>query len=293
MKRKLGLALSGGGIKAYCEIGVFRVFEENEISFDAFSGTSMGAIIAAFMACGLSSKAIEERMLKLEDDIIKDKLFTPLHIEFLPLVLKQTDGFINSEQFEKRLRTHFNELGIQNINQIPSLFVCVAVDLISGKPVLFTNDPGSFKKSKEYIIVSDIDIIKALAASCSFPLVFNTTKIKDLQLVDGGVMINIPVVPLKIMGLEKIISVSMQDISSFKTATSMIDIANRIFELNLHESDILMIESSDLNINVRSKNIGIFSMGKGATMIDKGYKTALKMFDKISQVKLQKKKFWI
>jgi len=54
-----------------------------------------------------------------------------------------------------------------------------------------------------------------------------------------------------------------------------------------------MIESSDLNINVRSKNIGIFSMGKGATMIDKGYKTALKMFDKISQVKLQKKKFWI
>jgi NTE family protein len=292
MKRKLGLAISGGGIKAYCEIGVYQALEENDIQFEGFAGTSMGSIIAAFMACRLNSSEIKRRMLELESSIIKDKLFKTGNFDLVPLVLKQTDGFINSEQFENRVKVHFDELGIQNINQIPDLFVCVAVDLISGKPVLFTNDPKSFIKQKEYIVVSDIEISKALGASCSFPLVFNTSKINDMQLVDGGVMMNIPVAPLKTMGFDKVVSVSMQDSSEFKESSSLRDIAARIIDLGMHESELWMISTSDLNINVKSKNIGIFSMGKGSVMIDKGYKTASKMLDQINQIKIQKKKFW-
>ena len=293
MKRKLGLALSGGGIKSYCEIGVYQVFEENEIEIDGFAGTSMGSIIAAFMACGLKADELKRHMLELEAEIIKDKLFKTKNLEILPLVLKQTDGFIKSDQFEEKLRNHFNQLGVQNISQLPHPFACVAVDLISGKPVVFTNDPKSFQKSKEYIIVSDIELVKALTASSSFPLVFNTTKINEMQLVDGGVMMNIPVAPLKTMGFEKVISVSMQDLTEFKEASSLREIASRIIDLSVHEADNWMIATSDLNINVRSKNIGVFAMGKGSFMIDKGYKTATKMFDQISKIKIQKRRFWI
>jgi NTE family protein len=293
MKRKLGLALSGGGIKAYCEIGVAQVFEENELAFDGFAGTSMGSIIAAFLACGLKTEEVKRRMLDLEAQIIKDKLFKTQNMELLPLVLKKTDGFIKSDQFEEKLRVHFNELGIQNISQIPTVFVCVAVDLVSGKPVIFTNEPKSFEKQKEYLVVSDIELARALTASCSFPLVFNTTKVEDMQLVDGGVMMNIPVAPLKAMGFEKVVSVSMQDTSEFKESNSIRDIGSRIIDLAIHESDNWMIATSDLNINVRSKSIGVFSMGKGAIMIDKGYKAASKMFDQISKIKIQKRRFWI
>ena len=293
MKRKLGLALSGGGIKAYCEVGVYQVFEENGIEFDAFAGTSMGSIIAAFMACGLKSEEIKRRMLDLEKEIIKDKLFKTKNLDLLPLVMKQTDGFINSDPFEAKLKTHFDELGIQTLADLPIAFACVAVDLISGLPVVFTNDPKSFEKQKAYRIVSEIEIPKALTASCSFPLVFNTTKILDMQLVDGGVMMNIPVAPLKVMGCEKVVSISMQDITEFKESSSMRDISTRIIDLGMHESEIWMIATSDLNINVRSKNISVFSMGKGAVMIDKGYKTAQKMFDQIAKIKIQKRRFWI
>lgn len=293
MKRKLGLALSGGGIKSYGEIGVYQVFEENEIFFDGFSGTSMGSIIAAFMACGLKAEEIKRRMLELESEIIKEKLFKTKNLEILPLVMKQTDGFINSNPFEDKLRKHFGELGIQSVMDLPIPFVCVAVDLVSGKPVLFTNDPKSFEKRKEYIIVNEIDLVEALTASCSFPLVFNTIKIDKMQLVDGGVMINIPVAPLKAMGFEKVVSISMQDTTEFKESSSMKDIAMRIIDLGMHESDNWMIATSDLNINIRSKNISVFAMGKGSTMIDKGYKTATKMFDQISKIKIQKRRFWI
>lgn len=293
MKRKLGLALSGGGIKAYCEIGVYQVFEENDIEFDAFAGTSMGSIIAAFMACGLKTEEIKRRMLDLEQEIIKDKLFKTKNLDLLPLVMKQTDGFINSDPFEAKLKRHFDELGILHLSDLPIAFACVAVDLISGLPVVFTNDPKSFEKQKAYRIVSELELTKALTASCSFPLVFNTTKIQDMQLVDGGVMMNIPVAPLKAMGCEKVVSVSMQDTTEFKEASSMRDIAIRIIDLGMHESENWMIATSDLNINVRSKNISVFSMGKGAVMIEKGVKTAQKMFDQISKIKIQKRRFWI
>lgn len=293
MKRKLGLALSGGGVKAYCEIGVVQVFEENEISFDGYAGTSMGAVIAAFLACGLTTEEVKKRMLDLEAQIVKEKLFKRKNLDLLNLVKKQTDGFINSDQFEEKLRIQFNDLGVQNINQLPNLFVCVAVDLISGKPVLFTNDPKSFEKQSEYLIVCDIELAKALTASCSFPLVFNTTKINDMQLVDGGVVMNIPVIPLKVMGFEKVVSVSMQDTSEFKESNSIREIAMRIIDLGVHETENWMIAASDLNINVKSKSVGIFSMGKGEAMIEKGHKTATKMFAQISKIKIQKRRFWI
>ncbi|KAF0226743.1 MAG: patatin-like phospholipase [Erysipelotrichaceae bacterium] len=293
MKRKLGLALSGGGIKAYGEVGVYQVFEENEIVFDGFAGTSMGSIIACFLACQLNAAEVREHMLDLEANIIKNKLFKPSNFELLPLVLKQTDGFIKSNLFESLLKTHFDALGYQFISQIPELFVCVATDLMSGKAVIFTNDPKSFAKSKEYIVISDIEIVRALTASCSFPLVFNTTKIMDMQLVDGGIMMNIPVVPLKIMGFEKVVSVCMQDMTEFKESTSMRDIASRIIDIGMHETENWMVAASDLHITIKTKNIGVFSMGKGTLMIEKGYKTAIKMFDQINKIKIQKRRFWL
>lgn len=292
MKRNLALALSGGGIKAYCEIGVVKVFEENGIAFEGFAGTSMGSIIAAFLATGMNADTLKETMLDLERDIIKDKLFKTTNLELLPLVLKQTDGFLKNDAFQAKLKTRFDAMGIVKLTDLPLPFVCVAVDLVSAKPVLFTNEPKEFEKAKQYIIVSDVPLVEALTASCSFPLVFNTVKMDNMQLVDGGVMMNIPVAPLKTMGFDKVVSVSMQDISEFKETSSLRDVAARIIDISMHESENWMIASSDLNINVKSKNIGVFSMGKGNLMIDKGYKTAQKMFDQITNIKLQKKRFW-
>ena len=41
---KLGLALSGGGIKGAAHIGVMQAFKEENIGIDVISGTSMGVL---------------------------------------------------------------------------------------------------------------------------------------------------------------------------------------------------------------------------------------------------------
>ena len=49
---KLGLALSGGGIRGIAHAGVLKALEENNIQIDAIGGTSSGSIIAALYAMG-------------------------------------------------------------------------------------------------------------------------------------------------------------------------------------------------------------------------------------------------
>src|SRR5579872_3805214 len=51
---RIGLALSGGGALGLAEIGVIQWMEENHIPVDRVAGTSMGSIIAAMYATGMS-----------------------------------------------------------------------------------------------------------------------------------------------------------------------------------------------------------------------------------------------
>ena len=52
---KLGLSLSGGGIKGAAHIGVLKAFEEANIKIDVIAGTSSGSIIAALYAMGYNA----------------------------------------------------------------------------------------------------------------------------------------------------------------------------------------------------------------------------------------------
>ncbi len=51
---KIGLALSGGGARGAAHIGVLKVLEENRIPVDYIAGTSMGSIVGALYATGMS-----------------------------------------------------------------------------------------------------------------------------------------------------------------------------------------------------------------------------------------------
>ena len=53
---KLGLCLSGGGVKGAAHIGVIKALEEEGIKLDCISGTSSGSIVAALYSMGYSTK---------------------------------------------------------------------------------------------------------------------------------------------------------------------------------------------------------------------------------------------
>ena len=60
----IGLALSGGGAKGFAHLGAIQALEEKGIKPDIISGTSAGAIVGAFYACGFKPKEILEMFMK-------------------------------------------------------------------------------------------------------------------------------------------------------------------------------------------------------------------------------------
>ena len=76
--KKLGLALGSGGAKGMAHIGAIRAFDEEGISFDVVTGTSIGSIVGGMYAAGFSSAAMLKYVSELEllsvQTLIKMKL---------------------------------------------------------------------------------------------------------------------------------------------------------------------------------------------------------------------------
>jgi len=276
MRKKCGLALSGGGIKAFSQVGVMKFLKENGFKFDGFSGTSMGSIIATLMAHDIPITQIENSILKLEKMILENNLLAPSNAQVFPLLTRTITGLIDPSHFVKIIEEEFEQYNIKNIKDVKLPLVITAVDLISGKIVYFTNRKEQIKSPyRHFIIMDDVLLIDAIRASCSFPMVFATMDFRNMQLVDGGVLMNVPVAPLKSMGLEKVMSISMESFSEYEGSTKVTEIGGRIIDLMANYSTNAMLSLSDYNINVFDKKIGIFSFGQGKNAINLGYQVAL------------------
>lgn len=162
--KKIGLALSGGGARGVSHLGVIQALTDSGIQFSHISGTSAGAIGAAFIAEGYSPREFlqiikDTRLLKLlRPSLGSTGLISILNARFL------ISKFIPHNSFE-----------LLKIKVTTS-----AVDLGEGKLVYFTE--------------GDLDI--AILASCCLPGIFRPIIINNHMYVDGGILNNFPVEPL-------------------------------------------------------------------------------------------------
>ena len=70
-KVKIGLALGGGGTRGFAHLGALKAFEENNISFDAVAGTSVGSLVGAFYAAGFTYEQIYNIAKNLKEKEIR------------------------------------------------------------------------------------------------------------------------------------------------------------------------------------------------------------------------------
>ncbi len=63
-RTKLGLALGAGGAKGYAHVGALKVLEEAGYTVDYVGGSSIGAIVGAYLALGMDADQIETTLRK-------------------------------------------------------------------------------------------------------------------------------------------------------------------------------------------------------------------------------------
>ncbi len=61
-KKRVGLALGGGGARGLAHIGVLRALEKEKIRIDIIVGTSIGALVGGAYASGTSPDELQKKV---------------------------------------------------------------------------------------------------------------------------------------------------------------------------------------------------------------------------------------
>ncbi len=190
------LVLMGGGARGLAHVGVIRFLEKKGLIPDVIAGTSMGALVGGMFAAGLSGAKLTEMLDGLGLDRAAHKaqsrgLFRRPRSLFEYLLLTDTKNRfihkIGANKKEDAIETYLRScIGEARIEDLPIKFLCNAVDLVTGREVLFTKGR----------------LDRALRATSSLPLVFAPIDMGPLLLVDGGVLNSAPVEAARAAGAE-------------------------------------------------------------------------------------------
>lgn len=165
MTKKIGLVLSGGGVRGISHIGFIQFLLENNIIPTRVSGTSAGALVAALYAYGYSPKEMLAFFHK-----------TPLLK--LSLYAKNKPGIMDSDKYILFFRKYFKNDSFESLKYPLTI---TATNLLTGRLDYF--DKG--------------ELVKPLIASSALPPVFSPMEINGSMYSDGGILNNFPVEPLK------------------------------------------------------------------------------------------------
>jgi NTE family protein len=161
--RSVGVVLSGGGARGYAHVGALRALHEHGVPVDFIGGASMGAVIAAGLACGWDG---EEMTARIKTAFVDTNPLSDLAVPFIAL----TRGRV----VDRRLSDNFGDTDILDLWRP---FYCVSSDLTNGAHVV--HDRGLLRQ--------------ALRASIALPGILPPVIEGDTVLVDGGVMRNLPI----------------------------------------------------------------------------------------------------
>lgn len=253
-KTKVGIVLSGGGVRGTAHLGILKALEELGIQPSIISGTSAGAIAGAFYAGGYAVNEILE--------IIKKVHFFNL---FNIRLTKQ--GVFNMSAFEDMYHEYFPENSFEKL-KIP-LYVS-ATDILKGEVAYFSSG----------------DLAQSLLASSCIPLVFQPIKFSQKLYVDGGIMNNFPIEPI-IGKCDVIIGSYVNSIKKEAHKIPLNDIIDRSFHLAVRSAIDHKIDQCDLIIEPPNMSrFNIFDIKKMDQIFEVGYNYAMSMEKQIRALKI-------
>jgi predicted acylesterase/phospholipase RssA len=185
------LVMKGGGVKGIAYVGAIEALEEHGYRFDHFVGTSAGAISAALLAVGYTSKELEKILEETDFKEFKDGwLLSSL------LLLPFRKGLYRGEAFrgwmEKLLRKKFPGYA----GAIPIQFKHLNESY--GKKRRLTvfascKDRSAYHFDSKTPRDSDREISYACRCSMAIPYFFMPERIDGKRVVDGGMQNNYPI----------------------------------------------------------------------------------------------------
>ncbi len=158
--KKCILCLGSGGIRGFTHIGVLKALQEHQINVQAYFGTSVGSLVSAFAASGLSALEIEKKALSIKPFQLLDLTFPK-------------NGFIKGEKLKTYIEENVSQKNIEDL-KIPVRII--ATNSKTGTAVIFKSG-----------LISE-----RVQASCAIPNIFRPTQIDGVEYLDGDLKSPVP-----------------------------------------------------------------------------------------------------
>jgi NTE family protein len=239
MKRKLGLALGGGGARGLAHIGVLKVLEEEGLAADFVAGTSIGSLIGALYCCGYTWEQLHE--------LARSTDWSDLVTFTVPRL-----GLVNARKLERLVA---RLTGGRTIEQLPVPFRAVTVDITAGEVVVLAEGPVS----------------KAVRASASIPGIFEPTRWEGRLLVDGGLLDNVPTGVARDMGADVVLAVNLSgERVQSRPPENILDVLLYSLEILIHGQGQRGTAAADVPVVPDLAGFSYRNLGRLAEMIERG-----------------------
>lgn len=260
---KIALVLGGGGLKGFAHVGVFRALKELGIEPTVVAGTSIGALIGAAYARGMSISEMSDRARSLK----RRDLF---RINRMGMILERQHS--PAIYLEEPLRQVVESVVTpKRFDQLKKTLLVNTVDIQRGTQVVW-GLPG----------LRDVSVVDAVYASCALPGFYPPGKIDGRFCVDGGVMDNLPVT-IAARGMDAVIAVDTgssdlepdKDIATAGFASIYMRAASTMMHALQLAPFATWTRPPMILIRPKVNHIGWFSFANTDELLEAGYTAAM------------------
>lgn len=284
-RKRIGLALGGGGARGLAHIGVLRVLEREKIPIDLIVGTSIGALVGGAYASGFSPDALQTKVdeylhsTEFQSSAMKafeaaysrgevslsHKIQAYLRNRFYLIQAMFKPGILSNEDFQITINHFIPDIQIEE-TRIP--FRAVATELVSGEQITF----------------SDGSLRQAVMASCAVPGAIAPLKEGGKLLSDGGIICLVPCSVARQEGADIVICVAVDRGIGSEELRTVVDVYHRVSEImgkrlrnhELADADVVILpEVGDLHWS---------DFSQAMSLVDEGERAAREKLDDIRDV---------
>lgn len=300
---KVGLVLGGGGAKGAAEVGALKYIEQAGIPIDFIAGTSIGSIVGGLYACGYRSEQLDsmfrsqewstlltDRNLDFSNKPIKKKDGTTYFFGY-PIYhktnkMKSAIGLVQGEKILQLLDSMTNRPDSISFDSLPIPFRCVATDYINRRKVVLKSG----------------HLAKSMRASMAIPGAYKPVEIDGVELLDGGLVDNLPVDVVLDMGADIVIAIDLTQNkhegekewkrqrrgTKYEESESLWGQLMRWVkqrpDLSQYEENLKYIDVY-INPDLKGFSAASFSTKKVAEMIKRGEEAGAKALKKLKEIK--------
>ncbi len=289
---RIGLVLSGGGARGAAHVGVLKVLEELRIPVDMIAGTSMGAIVGAFYASGISPAEIEaivnslewnrafQDRPPLEDLSFRRKEDSANYLVNFDAGIRDGElalprGLLHGQNLNFILKSRLiHTATLTDFDRLKIPFRAVAADIETG----------------EAVVLGKGDLATAVRASMSLPGIFAPIESEGRLLVDGGIADNLPIDVARRMGADILIAVNVGALrASRQQLDSAVAITGQVMTILVQrntDAQIATLKEADIFLQPSLGELGSSDFALAPEAVKIGEKSARSSIARLSQLSL-------